>query len=198
MKRRETGRRTGSLLASLDVICLLCWFLSLYFLFFYVFNAQAVFITSLQGGSASLQRNKWGFCFCQRGRGLVLDLWSHSTLRASHCSGPLFVWGLRRKKRPARGEARSKPRVSQGAAGARLPLNTLSPTLLFVLTGHTTRTFVRHRVHTDREGSVLDQKVRIFNMELKYLTHWHIPSICAERFTRDKEEMSYFILFLFC
>lgn len=133
MKRGETGRRTGSLLMPIDVICLLCRFLSLdflFFFFFYVFNAQAVFITFLQRGSASLQQNKCGFCFCQRGRGLVLDLRSHSALRASHCSGPLFVRGLRREKGPARGEGQSRARVSQGALGARLPLNTLSPILL--------------------------------------------------------------------
>lgn len=134
MKRGETGRRTGSLLAPLDVICLQCRFLSLdflfiffsFFFFFYVFNAQAVFITSLQRGSASLQQNKCRFCFCQRGRGLVLDLRSHSALRASHCSGPLFVRGLRREKGPARGEGQSRARVSQGAAGARLPPSTHS------------------------------------------------------------------------
>lgn len=101
----------------------------------------------------------------------MLDLQSHSALRASHCLGPLFVRGLRREKGPARGEGRSRARVSQGAAGARLPLNTLSPIPLLVLTGHTTLMFVRRTVHTDREGSALDRKVRIFYMELKYLTH---------------------------
>lgn len=56
--------------------------------------------------------------------------------------------------------------------------------------------FVRRTVHADTEGSALDRKVRIFYMELKYLTHWHIPSICAERCTRDKEVIIYFSFFL--
>lgn len=101
----------------------------------------------------------------------MLDLRCHSALRASHCSGPLFVPGLWREKGPARGEGRSRTRVSQGTAGAHLPLNTLSPILLLVLTGHTALMFVRHTVHANSEGSALDQKVRIFFMELKYLTH---------------------------
>lgn len=82
-----------------------------FFFFFYLFNAQAVFITSLLGGSASLQQNKCGLCFFQRGRGLVLDLRSHSALRGSHCLGPLFVRGLQREKGPARGEGGNGARV---------------------------------------------------------------------------------------
>lgn len=90
-------------------------------IYIYMFNAQAVFITSLQGGLASLHQNKCGFCFCQRGRGLVLDLQSHSALRASHCLGPLFVRGLRREKGPARGEGRSRARGLAGCCGCTPP-----------------------------------------------------------------------------
>lgn len=104
-------------LSPMSIFLSLCFFSS----FFYLFNAQAVFITSLQGGSASLQQNKCGLCFCQRGRGLVLDLQSHSALRASHCLGPLFVRGLWRERGPARGEGRSRTGVLQGAVGAHLP-----------------------------------------------------------------------------
>lgn len=44
--------------------------------------------------------------------------------------------------------------------------------------------FIMCTGHTDGEDSALDRKVRIFYMQLKYLTHWHILSICA---ARDKE-----------
>lgn len=110
---------------------------------------------------------------------------------SSLCSGP-----AERERGPARGEGRSRAGVAQGAAGAHLPLNTLSPILLLVLTGHTTLMFVRCAVHADTEGSALDRKVGIFYMELKYWTHWHIPSIGAERCTRDKEVMFFFFLFV--
>lgn len=194
MKRGETGHRTGSFLTPLDMICLLCRFLSLYFFSpFYLFNAQAVFITSLQGGSASLQQNKCGLCFCQRGRGLVLDLRSHSALRGSHCLGPLFVQGLQREKGPARGEGGRRARVWKGAVGAHLQHHTLTSTP-FSLNRPPNLMFIMCTSHTDGEDSALDRKVRILYMQLKYLTHWHILSICG---ARDKEAGQPWVIIFF-
>lgn len=48
--------------------------------------------------------------------------------------------------------------------------------------------------HTDGEDSALDRKVRILYMQLKYLTHWHILSICA---ARDKEAGQPWVIFFF-
>lgn len=143
MKKGETGLRTGSLLTPLDAIFLLCQFLYLYLIFLNVFSALAVFLTYLQGGVSLSLAEQVQVLFLSKREGLVLDLWSHSALRGIHCSGSLFVQGLRREKGPARGEGQSKARVLQGAAGAHLPLNTLSPILVLVLTGHTTLMFGR-------------------------------------------------------
>lgn len=95
----ERGRLQSVTISLIEVIWLLYWFQCLQF---YQFKAQAASIISLPGGSASLQQNKCGLCFCQKG-GLVLDPQSHSALRVIHCLCPLFVCTVQKRERGREG-----------------------------------------------------------------------------------------------
>lgn len=94
-------------------------------LVFYQFNVQAAFITSLQGGSPPppkkilpLPAEQVRVVFLSKREGrLVLDLQSHSALRASHCLAPLFVRCLPREKGPAKGVGRGAKLGSRRVPG---------------------------------------------------------------------------------